>query len=135
MKGFAGVRCFPGTYQVALVPDHENCTVLVNGKQYRGSLLVYQVEQHLNIINEVTVEDYVQSRLATQFERTVTREAMAAVAIVERTEATYAIQKRRNPYWDLTAAEVGYQGYGIIARNPEVSEAVEKNTLHGDDGG
>lgn len=116
---------FPGIHQFALVPRGEDASIFVNGIQYSGSLYVYAVGDRINIVNQVDVESYVKSLLSLQFTGSLESEVMAALAIVLRTNAYYALSKQSNVFWNVQAKESGYQGAALCAPGSPVDRAVD----------
>ncbi len=117
-------EAFPKTFQLVFVPDHEHSTVLIDGTQYEGSMYVYSVGGKLNLVNEVSVETYLTSRLSEQSGLPDQAEALNAVAIVARTDAYYRSTKSKNEFWDVRAADVDYHGMARTKSTPTVRQAV-----------
>jgi SpoIID/LytB domain protein len=117
---------FPGIYQIAIMPDDRFATTLVNGIQYRGTILIYQVNEKINVVNEIDMDDFCKSMLSTHLGKDLSDEALAAVAISARTTAYYYLLANRNAYWHLAANEVDYQGFALTRPQHEVDQAVEK---------
>lgn len=119
---------YPDVYQLAIVPLKEDTCVFVNGMQYKGMLSIYHVrDNHITIVNELPIEDFLKSTLAIKYENAPTKEAMAALAIAARTEAYSRMQggKTNARPWDLTAQESEYFGFGVTQRKNSVEEAVD----------
>lgn len=117
---------FPGFFGVRIVPSNNLTTILVNGIQYKGCLEVYDVGGQLRVINEVDVENYLSSCLATQFSHIKEPEVLNALAIVARTNAYYKIQAAPKAPWHVTASEEGYQGYGATAQYLPLEAAIQE---------
>ena len=120
---------FPGVYQIRITPDNEQTTILVNGTQYRGELLVYQFDDQISVVNEVSIEDYVKTVVSPRFVKSLGTEAMAAVAISARTDAYHKSAVKKDAYWHVRASEVGYLGLHLTVANNGVKEAVD-STRH-----
>lgn len=107
---------FPGVYQIEIVPDDaEQTTILLGGIQYKGSMLVYQIGQQLSFVNKVTVEDFIQSQVSQAIMgQEINDEALAALIIVARTNATYQTQRDSSAHWFVKAKEGSYFGQGVI---------------------
>lgn len=114
---------YPDVYQIAIIPTSKTTTISVNGIQYKGAISVYHVKgNHIAIINEVPIEDYLKSTLAVKYDDTnLPEEAMAALAIMERTEAYNKALVRTSRPWDVVARETGYFGSGAQLKNVEAS--------------
>lgn len=115
---------FPGVYQIAIVPDEQKITTVVDGIEYRGKIFIYDIGGAISIVNEVDLEDYLNSILALQFKESRSVEALAAVAIVERTHALYQSMHPKNPYWHVRAEDVDYNGYAITNRGNDIEKAL-----------
>jgi len=117
---------FPGIFQLLLVPDKNNTTVLVGGTEYRGMAYVYQIKGTLNAVNEVSIDDFVASLLSSHVSQDIAdKEALAALAIALRTETLSWMAQGNNPYWDLKAETVGYLGSSIERRDAPFVEALK----------
>lgn len=116
---------FPGVHQLHIVPDHPTTTTIVDGIEYRGSIYVYDVEGAICVVNEVDIEDFIQSMLAPQARETHPQEAWAAIAIAARTLAYYQMQHPWSPFWAVNGSQLGYQGYAVTYCNHELNAAVD----------
>ena len=128
-KGVRWGEEYPDVYQISVIPRSPDTLLYVNGIQYKGAISVYHVhDNQITIVNEVPIEDYLKSRLALKFEKPLVQEAMAALAIVGRTEIYALIMYGRvapRP-WDVVAKEVGYYGHGVTRQTNGVDSAVEQ---------
>lgn len=120
--GLCWGELFPGTFSFRIVPTSSQATILINGIQYKGCIEICAFENHLQIINEVDIENYLRSCLATQVSHIKESEALNALAIVARTQAYYAISS--NAAWHVTAEDSGYSGYGIALQNLPLEKAI-----------
>jgi stage II sporulation protein D len=107
---------FPGLHQIMIVPESQNITTIVDGVEYSGSIYIYDVNGTLGIVNEIDIEDYLQSILGAKAVNALPQEALAALAIVERTSAFYYMEHPKNQYWAINALDVQYKGY--VMANP-----------------
>ncbi|GAB4228800.1 MAG: SpoIID/LytB domain-containing protein [Chlamydiales bacterium] len=101
---------FPGVYQVKIIPDSDDGTVWLDGVEYKGSIVVYDIGESISVVNEVDIEEYVRSVLCTQLENPLPNEALAAVVIATRTQAYHQAFSASNPYWTVDAHQFGYHG-------------------------
>jgi len=118
---------FPAIYQMRIVPGDSQTTMLVNGTQYRGCLEIYNINGHLNIVNEIDVESYLKSILSCQFAQEKNSEVLEALAIVARTNAYYWIGRNPSSFWHVDAKESDYQGYGVTFQNLHLERAIERS--------
>lgn len=117
---------FPQVFQLLVVPDSETSTILIDGVQYAGSMYIYQVKDKIYFVNELPVESYMASILATRFDQALPDEAMNAIAICARTQVAYQVENPKNRYWHVDAREVNYQGYSVAAAHPHVQRALNR---------
>lgn len=115
---------FPGVYQLKIVPDEQRITTVIDGVEYRGTIYVYDVNGRISIVNEVALEDYVNSLMSVQIRQAQSPEAMNAIAIVERTKAMNFVSTSTNPFWDVRARDVDYHGYALTGRVNGVEQAI-----------
>ncbi len=115
---------FPGIYQLHIVPDNRHVTSVVNGVEYRGTILVYDVGGTISIVNKVDIEDYLLSTLSPQFQEPLPEETLSAIAIAARTMALFQSQHPKNPYWAVDAKNVGYEGIKSVNLESDVAKAI-----------
>lgn len=116
---------FPGVYQLLFVPTNPNITTVIDGNEYRGRIYVYDIGGAISIVNEVSLEDFIKSKMALEYKNALAPEAMAALAIIERTNALFQSSNTTNPFWNIRGKDIDYQGYAITGRNNGVDEAVD----------
>ena len=117
---------FPDVYQMTVFSDSKPNLVSVNGRPYKGRITLYAVNGRLNVVNEVSLEDYTKSVLSECFPNEKNPEILAALSICIRTTAMYQKEDSSNPYWDVEAQDVNYTGYSITLSNPLVVSAVDQ---------
>ncbi|HRD54854.1 MAG TPA: SpoIID/LytB domain-containing protein, partial [Parachlamydiaceae bacterium] len=119
---------FPGVFQLLIVPEEETTKTVVDGISYKGSLYVYNIAETgtISIVNEVLLDDYLDSVLSNQFNKErLSEEAAAAVAIVARTNALYFALNPKSAFWSVDGTEVGYLGNSNIKFASPVVQAIE----------
>ncbi len=116
---------FPGYHQIRISPKSKDTSILLNGIQYNGSIIVYKTENNLQIVNEISIEDYIKSVLSQQFPYPLEQEVMSSVAIAARTTAYFITQKNKDSYWHIKASDIGYQGSTVVIPNSPISQAVD----------
>lgn len=118
---------FPGVFQLLIVPEEESTKTVVDGVSYKGSLYVYNIAETgtISIVNEVLLDDYINSVLSNQYKDKISEEAAAAIAITARTNALYYAENPRSPFWSVDATETGYVGDAIIRNTNPIVQAVE----------
>lgn len=115
---------FPDHFQIKITPDNPSITVVVDGIEYKGSIYVYDIGGSISIVNEVDLEDYLSSVLGLTIDQKASEEALAALAIASRTEAYFRATSSQNPYWNVDAQQVKYQGNAVTARSRAVEQAI-----------
>lgn len=119
---------FPGIYQMLIVPDKVDTTVLIAGTEYHGIAYLYQMQNVIGAVNETSIEDFVDSILSTHLPASVThKEAIATAAIGLRTEVLRLMEQSTNPFWDIRARDFGYRGSSVERKEPAFVEAL-RNT-------
>lgn len=121
---------FPGIYQLKIVPDNPETTISVNGIEYKGEMIVYQVEGKLNIVNEVDVDDYIHSQISSAHKDHIegmSSESMAALVIAARSDAHYKLGRSQSPYFDVVADQEGYEGHAATTPGSHLAQVVEKS--------
>lgn len=107
-------EAFPGLYQIKIRPDESNTLTIVDGREYEGSIYVYDIGGTISVVNQLPIEEYVRSVLAAYQERHLEPETLAALAIVARTNAYFQAVNPRNTYWAVDAQKVGFKGRTFV---------------------
>lgn len=109
---------FPGMHQLLIVPMDQKTTTLVDGVEYKGSIYVYDVSGTISVINEIYVEDYLNSLLTSKYAADpLTFETLSALAIDHRTQAYWQVKNPKTPFWDVDATKEGFEGSAVV-KNP-----------------
>lgn len=103
--------------------------VRINGKGYRGKIQITSFSSGINIVNVVSLEDYVKGVLAKEMpigKNQENLEALKALAICAR---TYALQKMKNGeiYFDLYA-DTRDQVYGGVDAEKSITNKAADET-------
>lgn len=123
-EGLAWGEKFLGIHQFTIQPRSEETSIFVNGIQYLGSLTIYAVGGRINIVNELTVEEYVKSLLSTEFPNTSDPEVLSALSILTRTDAYYHVARNKDAFWHISTEETPYQGSALIIPESPLTRAV-----------
>lgn len=115
---------FPGVHQIMIVPDNDQVTVVVDGIEYAGNIFVYDIGGTISIVNEILIEDYLNSILTTEYRESLPEEAYATIAIAARTNAYYQIENPKNKFWDVDGAQVGYHGHAVAQKTSGIQKAI-----------
>lgn len=124
-EGIQWGEVFPGTYQIALVPDRHETSIVIDGTRYRGKILIYQIEGSISIVNEIALEEYVDSMMSQAVDDVVPMEALNALAIACRTEACYQIAAAKNSHWHVKAETVNYRGHNMVSSGDAIPQSLK----------
>ncbi len=116
---------FPGIFQIHIVPEDSMTKITVNGIEYPGTVIVYDLGGSISVINRVDLEDYLICTMSHQHYQPLPEETFASIAIVARTYALYESQNPKNRYWAVDAQHVGYQGNKDIDTTNHVARALK----------
>ncbi len=118
---------FPGIYQLLIVPDSSSSSVIVNGIQYPGAVVFYQVDDKLAAVNWVSLEDLTSSLMSTTFLPTDTehKEALSSYAIAIRSLVYQALVQSKNHFWDIKADDAGYKGRAVTRLDHVFTDAMK----------
>jgi len=117
---------YPGIHQIYILPKSKNGSLLINGIEYGGAIAVIKVKDKINVINDIDIESYLKSVLATQFPYPLENEVMSAIAIAARTSAYAYIKRNNDAFWHVSTEDVGYYGKAVIQPDSFVSNAVDR---------
>lgn len=115
---------FPGIFQLMIIPDEPNAVVSIDGIDYKGTVTVYDIGGTISVVNRVPIEDYLRSTLPGAYHEPMPEEAMAAIAIVARTDAFYLSKNPKNKFWSVDGAQVGYSGMNSMHTTSPMDLAV-----------
>lgn len=124
-EGIKWGESFLGIFQLQIVPTSPDTTFLIDGVQYRGAIEVYNVENHLSIINEVDIESYLKATLSEKVPPNLPANVLDAVAIIARTDAYYHALLNYDSYWHITKEEAGYHGNALVLQNIALDRAID----------
>lgn len=115
---------FPDLYQLKIVPDDYREVIAVDGMAYRGTLYIYQIGEKLALVNELPIEDFLDSTLSSLYSDDTPHELLAAVAIAARSRAYYKQSHARSSYWDVDAQKEGYKGVVAADKGLAIKQAI-----------
>jgi stage II sporulation protein D len=117
-----------GQSSVTLVPRVAAGLLSVNGRWYRGRLMVARDRTGLTAVNVVPIEEYLAGVVASEMGRrdSSEAEALAAQAIVSRTFAIRNLGKRAADGFDLLSTVVDQAYGGVAAEYPLARSAVAR---------
>ena len=100
-----------------------NGDLLVNGVRYSGHIEVWKGPKGLYVINELPLEDYVESVVASEIGPNWDAEAVKAQAVISRTYAVFRKDSNRGLKFDLTSSVLS-QVYNGDNQRADVRDAV-----------
>ena len=115
---------FPGTFQLQLIPIKSSGVLTVDGKEYKGSIYVYNISEKISIVLETTVEDYVAVLLSSYMGTPMEEETLNALAIAARTHALYQAEHPRNHYWTVDGTAMGFKSYDVVKKGGPITKAL-----------
>lgn len=112
--------------RVRVAPADSADAVRVNGRAYRGTLLLFRDRTGLTLVNQVALEAYLRGVLSLEMGRRdpAEREALRAQAVVSRTYALRNLGRWRAQGFDLYATVADQVYGGVGGETPEAKEAV-----------
>ncbi|HXX56754.1 MAG TPA: SpoIID/LytB domain-containing protein [Thermodesulfovibrionales bacterium] len=99
--------------------------LLVNGTRYTGNIEVWKGDKGLYLINELSLEDYVESVVASEVGTNWEIEALKAQAVIARTYAVYRMGMNESARFHLTSS-VLHQVYKGNNAQVQISYAVKE---------
>lgn len=103
-------EAFPGLYQLKIRPDEATAFTHIDGREYEGLIFLYDIGGTISAVNQLPVEDYVQSIMSDYSGEGLHPEVLAALVIVARTNAYFQAVNPKNTYWAVDAQKVGFKG-------------------------
>ncbi len=98
----------------------------INGRRYRGSIIILNDGETLTAINEVNIEDYLKGVLPMEISPRWPMEAVKAQAIAARTYAVNNLGKYGSRGYDLTADIYSQVYAGMEVEDPRSNRAVDE---------
>ncbi|HET8624787.1 MAG TPA: SpoIID/LytB domain-containing protein [Gemmatimonadales bacterium] len=113
--------------RVVVQPVDSQAWVRVNGRSYRGTIVLQPDRTGLTIVNRVRMEAYLLGVVSAEMGRRAAedREAVRAQAVVSRTYALRNLGRWRSEGFDLYATVFDQVYGGAGAETPEARDAVE----------
>lgn len=127
-NGLVWGELFPGANELRIVPGDSQSSILINGVQYKGCVEIYSVGEHLTVINEVDIENYLKATFAASCAH-IPEELLEIVAVVSRTNLYYLARKNKEATWHVDAQKVSYAG-GELSRKSSYAENAVDKTKH-----
>jgi len=98
--------------------------LLLDGRPYRGNLLVLLRPGGLTVVNQVELEDYLCGVLGSEMPRSWPLEALKAQAVAARTYAIYKLEKHSSPDFELLPTVADQVYGGVYSEDSRTSRAV-----------
>lgn len=112
--------------QARVVPADSGVPVRVNGRPYRGTLILLRDRTGLTVVNQVALEPYLAGVISGEMGRRdpSEREALRAQAVVSRTYAMRNLGRWRSDGFDLQPTVADQVYGGVWGETPEARDAV-----------
>jgi SpoIID/LytB domain protein len=103
---------FPGFFELRLVPADPHTEFLVGGKPYKGCLEIYGIGGTVNVINEIGLDNLLESSLAAKLEMDppLCPQVLDSLVIAARTYFAFLSLKNPTATWHVSADEIEYKG-------------------------
>ncbi len=98
----------------------------INGRRYRGSIIILNSEGTLTAVNEINIEDYLKGVLPMEISPRWPMESVKAQAIAARTYAVNNLGKYGSRGYDLTADIYSQVYAGMEVEDPRSNRAVNE---------
>ncbi len=119
--GFSVNNYTPATPEIEL----ESAGIIsIDGKAYRGSVIVHKKEGRLWIINRVPMRDYLAGVVPCEVPPNWPEEALKAQAVAARTFAIYNRMKNKIPEYDLDSTVLSQVYKGVSVEHERTTRAV-----------
>jgi stage II sporulation protein D len=116
----------PPLQMATLTPRPANALITLNGRGYRGSVVLLPVQSGLTVVNRLGIESYLLGVVSAEMGRRAPAEqaALRAQAVVSRTYALRNLGRWKAQGYDLSATVSDQVYSGQSAETPEGSAAV-----------
>jgi len=117
-------QCTVYTNNAVIKPMENTACVFTKGNWYRGILRIENRENTLTVINDVCIENYLQSVVPSEMPSSWDKEALKAQAIAARTYAVANIGKHSKEGFDLVDTQMDQVYNGIKSEVESTNKAV-----------
>ena len=112
-------------YHLCRISGGQGSTLAVEGRQYRGDLVISLNSRGLNVVNYLPLEEYLYGVLPMEMPHTWDQEALRAQAVAARTYALFVKGKNADKAYDLKATTESQVYGGAGAEKAAASAAVD----------
>lgn len=117
-------QCTIYSNDVVVKPLDEHALVYTKGRWYRGILRILNKNSLLTVINDVCIENYIQSVLPSEMPSSWNIEALKAQAVAARTYAVANIGKHSKDGFDLVDTQMDQVYLGVSSETENTNNAV-----------
>lgn len=110
---------------LSVQPSDDDGRTVVNKKTYRGRILIKKMTDGITVINDLPLEQYLYSVVATEMPATWPVEALKAQAVTARSYALYSLNRHENEGFDVCALAHCQAYGGSNVENDIVQKAVD----------
>ncbi len=100
--------------------------VIVDGKPYRGAMILKPAEDGISVVNELGLEEYLYGVLPLEMSRDWPLEALKAQAVIARSYAVYNLGRFGLSGFDLSSDQRSQVYDGSGAEDPRTIQAVDQ---------
>lgn len=113
--------------KVLIKPEKGNSLIRVDGRRYRGQIIVQQKESFLEIINELPLEEYLWGVIKAEISPDWPRACVLAFTIAAR---TYAFKKLQDPSSRTTGYHVSSEQDDQVYRGVEGEDSLSRQLVN-----
>ncbi|MDR2811997.1 MAG: SpoIID/LytB domain-containing protein [Endomicrobium sp.] len=132
-KGTVNISCSQkgvriGKYDLSLPirTQHSNGVIFVNSKPYRGYLVLKKSDKRMNVINVLSIEDYIKGVLPKEVSCDCHVEALKVQAVISRTYAIFNLNRHSAQGFDLCSTTHCQVYGGLGAETEKTNQAVSE---------
>lgn len=123
------LKLTPDNVNSALFIESWDSPLAVNGQRYRGTIEVHNKLGTLNIINVVSMNDYLKGVVPSEIPASWPTEALKAQAVAARTYCYYHMSKKmQGGLYNLDSTTKSQVYKGVAVEKPATTKAVEETS-------
>lgn len=122
------IKIYPEKLNNSIVAESWESPIFVNQKPYRGTIEFHNLSGKIHVINELSIEDYLQGVVPSEMNGNWHVEALKAQAIAARTYAYYMILQKAKGIYDLDSTTSSQVYKGISVETELANQAVKETS-------
>jgi len=100
--------------------------IYIDGRPYRGSLVVHAAQSHLMVVDELPMESYIAGIINNEISSKWPVESIKAQAVIARTYAIFQREKKKDALFDIEGSVLGQVYSGAGAEDGAATDAVRQ---------